>query len=98
MLPPPPLDACADKTFCLEITDNGVAKLKKGHEYYDQVQGQMALTGAKWCDFVVYTNLGLNIDRIYFDPNHWKKLREKLHSVYFSYFLPAAVNISTQGS
>ena len=70
--------------------ENGVAKLKKDHEYYDQVQGQMAITGTKWYDFVVYTSLGLNIDRMYFDAEHWIKLRQKLLSVYFRYFLPVA--------
>ena len=27
-------------------------ELKKKHEYYIQVKGQMGLTGAKWCDFL----------------------------------------------
>ena len=84
-----PTDATSDSRFCLHM-ENGVAKLKKDHEYYDQVQGQIAITGTKWCDFVVYTSLGLNIDRVYFDAEHWKKLRQKLLSVYFRYFLPVA--------
>ena len=33
-----PTDACSDKNFCLEIQGN-TPKLKKNHEYYDQVQG-----------------------------------------------------------
>lgn len=32
--------------------------LKKDHAYYIQVQGQMGVTGAEWCDFVVYTFKG----------------------------------------
>ena len=50
----------------------------------------MALTGAKWCDFVVYTSRGLNIERIDFDEEHWKKVRAILQRTYFRYFLPAA--------
>ena len=73
-------DATSDNRFCLYM-ENGVAKLKKDHEYYDQVQGQMAITRTKWCDFVVYTSLGLNIDRVYFDAEHWKKLRQN-YSLY----------------
>ena len=67
-----PADACNDKNFFLEMND--IPKLKTCHEYYDQVQGQMALTVAKWCDFVVYTSLGLSIEQIEFDREHWKKL------------------------
>ena len=50
----------------------------------------MAITGAKLCDFVVYTNIGLSIERIHFDEEHWKKMRAILNSTYFGYFLPAA--------
>ena len=33
---------------------NGQLKLKKTHEYYFQVMGQRAITGLKWCDFIVF--------------------------------------------
>jgi hypothetical protein len=45
------------KTFVLRFKVIRTPKLKKNHEYYDQVQGQMGLTGTKWCDFVVYTQV-----------------------------------------
>ncbi|PFX25781.1 hypothetical protein AWC38_SpisGene9553 [Stylophora pistillata] len=61
-----PAEACSDPNFYLEIKD-GIPKLKKDHVYYDQVQGQIALTGAKWYEFVVYTSRGLSIERIHFD-------------------------------
>lgn len=83
-----PLEACADPNFCLHIVD-GSPKLKRTHVYYDQVQGQMGITGVTWCDFIVYTSCGLSIERIPFELEHWKRLREKLHNVYFSFFLPA---------
>ncbi|KAG0432518.1 hypothetical protein HPB47_020769 [Ixodes persulcatus] len=51
-----PLEACKqDKTFCCEEV-GGEIRLKKRHAYYYQVQGQMAVTGHKWCDFVFWTN------------------------------------------
>ena len=43
----------------------------------------MALTGAKWCDFVVYTSRGLSIERIHFDEELWKKHRAILVHTYF---------------
>ena len=84
-----PVEACSDPNFYLEIKD-GIPRLKKSHISYDQVQGQMALTGAKRCDFVVYTSRGLSIERINFDEEHWKRVRAILQRTYFRYFLPAA--------
>ena len=64
--------------------------LKKDHAYYTQVQGQLALTGAEWCDFVVYTHKGLIIQRIYFESAFWDILYEKLASVYFGLYFKVA--------
>ena len=63
------------------------------HEYYDQVQGQMGLTEAKWCDFIAYTKVGMSIERIPFNNSHWKKLSDRLCNVYFTYFLPVAAKL-----
>jgi len=41
--------------------------LKKTSDYYHQVQGQIYMTGAKWCDFVVWTPGYMKIARIYPD-------------------------------
>ena len=57
---------------------DGKPSLKRGHVYYDQVQGLMGLTGAQWCDFIVYTRKGLSVERIMFDQDHWDTLRDKL--------------------
>ena len=84
-----PIDACEDPGFYLENED-GKPKLKKGHFYYDQVQGLMGLTGAQWCDFIVYTGKGLSVERIKFDQEHWNGLCEKLCHYYFKHFLPVA--------
>ena len=84
-----PADVCSDKNFYLEMQDS-TPTLKRNHEYYDQVQGQMGLTGAKWSDFVVYTKVGMTIERIPFDQEHWHQLREKLCTVYFKHFSPVA--------
>ena len=44
-------------------------KLKQSHPYYSQVQGQMAIAGRPWCDFVVFTTKGMSIERIDFNSN-----------------------------
>lgn len=38
----------------IKIT-NGQAKLKESNKYYLQVQGQLAVAGLHWCDFVTDT-------------------------------------------
>ena len=47
--------AAADPNFYLEKVGRKF-HLKKEHNcgYYAQVQGQLALTGLKWCDFCIY--------------------------------------------
>lgn len=36
----------------LKLTNDGTHTLKRTHQYYYQVMGQMALTGLLWCDFL----------------------------------------------
>ena len=45
-------DAAQDSDFCCGLEKDGV-KLKTTHVYYFQIQGQIAVTKTKWCDFVV---------------------------------------------
>lgn len=84
-----PLDACSDSNFFLEEV-NGMPKLKRTHKYFTQVQGLMGVTGARWCDFVVYTSKGMSIERIPFDVQYWNNLRETLKLYYFRHFLALA--------
>lgn len=86
-----PLDACADESFFAENV-NGQPRLKRGHQYYFQIQGQLAVTGASWCDFVIYTSKGMSVERITFDPQFWDTLNECLKNCYFNHFIePAAL-------
>ena len=43
-------EACKDPNFCLHMV-NGKPKLEENDKsgYYDQVQGQLAVTGLPWC-------------------------------------------------
>ncbi|XP_078364151.1 uncharacterized protein LOC144648490 [Oculina patagonica] len=65
----------------LEITSN----------YYAQVQGQLAITGASWCDFVVYTFKGMSIQRITFDQQFWDNISQSLSGYYFRHFITFAL-------
>ena len=86
-----PLDACSDpKFFCAKVDNHCCLKIDQ--EYYAQVQGQMAITGAAWCDFIVYTFKGMSIQRIVFDQHYWDTLKQKLQSYYFQNFISFAVS------
>ena len=69
--------AFSSSGFCstLETTSDGKSciKLCKDHIYFSQVQGQMAITKRPWCDFVIYTEKGLSIERIDFNSTFWEK-------------------------
>ena len=63
-------EACLLPDFCCQLVD-GVARLKPTHAYYFQVQGQLAITKATWCDFVIWIGHSLNVERIVFDEEFW---------------------------
>ncbi|CAN7949956.1 unnamed protein product [Ixodes hexagonus] len=80
-----PVEACQDRKFCCKDVAGSV-HLKKTHAYYYQVQGQMAVTGHKWCDFVFWTNNGTaarstHIETIAFDEKFAK--RELLPGLFY---------------
>ena len=85
-----PLEACSDPTFFMENVSDTECKLMRDHQYYAQVQGQLGVTGAKWCDFIVYTGKGIYIERIPFDATYWQNLRTELLQYYFENFLKFA--------
>ncbi|XP_053386754.1 uncharacterized protein LOC123555858 [Mercenaria mercenaria] len=64
--------ACSDKNFYLQDV-NGQIALKRNHNYYIQIQGQMFCTGLKWVDFVVWFGDDQDIfcERIYFNEKQW---------------------------
>ena len=58
------LDINNQKDFHLH-REGGSIVLKKKHLYWFQVQGQLLVTGAPFCDFVTYTRQDLVIERIF---------------------------------
>ena len=47
---------------------NGFVKLKSKHQYYTQIQGQMAIRGRFTAWFFIYTQHGNYLEKIKFDP------------------------------
>lgn len=79
--------------FCLQ-PKNGSENfcLKKAHNYFFQVQGQLLVTGAGFCDFVVYTKSDLFIERIFPDTETMEMLLEKLCAFYTDHFKQFSLN------
>ena len=81
-------EACQKPNFCCEIC-NATPSLKLDHEYYYQTQGQLAITGAKWCNFVEGLGNGpdqIHVQRITYDDVFWSaSVFPILHQFYFNH-------------
>ena len=64
--------------FFLKKGADGELHLPHSHRYYAQVQGELAITNKEWCDFVVFSNNEVVVDRILADLEYWNHLEEKL--------------------
>ena len=70
------------ESFFCQMSLDGTISLKRNHAYYHQVQLQLYVTSANWCDFCVYMTKGIAIESIYPDMEWKVKNLPKLH--YFS--------------
>lgn len=68
-----------------EICDTS---LRRDHSYFFQVQGHMAITDTKFCDFVVYTTKGVHIERVTHDRSFCQLMTEKLDIYFKEVILP----------
>ena len=83
-----PEDACQEiNRFCSTL-NNGQVTLKKKHNYYYQIQGQLAITQLPWCDFVIWTPHGTSLQRIERNEHFWNLMYLKLKSFYHEYLFP----------
>ena len=92
-----PIEACLNADFFCELVTQSSGdqafQLKRSHSYYCQVQGQMAITGRAWCDFVVFTSKGIAIERIGFDKLFWEnELLPKLVDFFDNCLAPEVVS------
>ena len=56
----------------INFTGSEMLQLKKNHQYFHQVRGQLHIIGTKVCDLVLWTPLDMVIVRIHRDPE-WSK-------------------------
>lgn len=81
------LEACENQTFFLEISGSKYV-LKRSHSHWFQVQGQLLITGAPFCDFVTFTRQEINVERIYPCIDTMLSLLKKMSDVYVNHFKP----------
>lgn len=77
--------------FCLSVQD-GVLSLKKTHDYFYQVHAQLMVTGAMYCDFVVYTSKDIYIERVLPDCELHQTMLNQLSEFYCKYAIPFVQN------
>lgn len=75
------------KNFCLAKTDN-IFHLQKHHQYYYQVQAQIHLTQSTFCDFVVWTQTDIHVERIFADTDFWNAAVKNVKAFYITGVLP----------
>lgn len=71
---------------CLRLC-NGEPKLRKTHDYYYQIQGQLGITGMHWCDLMVLCKDDWHIERVYFAEDFFHTMCFNLDRFYFEFFL-----------
>lgn len=94
-----PLDIGQNAKFYCYASENTL-HLKKSSNHYCQVQGEMGVIGAKWCDFVVWTEAkrdNISVERIEFDEHFWEaELLLKLRNFYLEEVVPEIVTRQLQ--
>ncbi len=78
-------------SFCLKLTDQNKLELKRTHEYYYQVQGQLNICDYPWADFIVRSTnpYQIHVERIEKDVQLWKEVMlPKLTAFYNRALLP----------
>jgi hypothetical protein len=63
-------------------------KLARNHQYFTQIQGQMAMTGREWCDFFVYTKRGHYQERILFCADYWETVSATIRNFFVQFVAP----------
>ncbi|KAM4566045.1 uncharacterized protein PAE49_009841 isoform 1-T3 [Odontesthes bonariensis] len=89
-------DACrTDPAFCLQLQDEDGRepgqppyRLKTSHSYFTQIQCQLAVTGLRRADLVVFTLRETAVVPVTFDPELWEETASKLEVFYRDAVLP----------
>ncbi|XP_067125337.1 uncharacterized protein [Centruroides vittatus] len=70
------------------VKENGIFTINKNSNYYYQMQTQIFVCNVEYCDFVVWTEKSLHIERIYRDFTLWNTIIEKARNFFKFCILP----------
>jgi hypothetical protein len=79
-----------DNLNYLQSCDSGPT-LKKNHQYFFQMQGQMGVCGYTYCYFFVYTCHGYHMEKISFDPSFWQHMSSQIVRFWGLYVAPELI-------
>ena len=85
----------SDAKFCLHRVAEAV-QLKSTHNYYIQIQGQMAICKKDYCNFVCWTPKGMHVERIAFDASVFSRIKPSLDHYFQSVVLPELLTHAVQ--
>lgn len=77
-----------DNDFCLQPASGGNMCLLHTHNYYTQVQGQLAICEREYCDFICWMPCGMYVERVTRDPAYFDTLRPSLDRFFKDILLP----------
>ncbi|XP_027140221.1 uncharacterized protein LOC113746909 isoform X1 [Larimichthys crocea] len=75
------------KGFCL-TTDGGKVMLDREHEYFYQVQAQLHISQADYCDFIVWTPHDMFVERVIPDNAFWDTVLPEVEHFFRAGVLP----------
>ncbi|XP_023338397.1 uncharacterized protein LOC111709047 [Eurytemora carolleeae] len=81
-----------DSTFCLKEVEEGRLELKRNHNYYYQIQGQLHIAERSVCYFLVWSPHGSHMETIEYDQEFWEECEEILENFYRNCLLPEIVD------
>lgn len=87
----------SDTSFYIESNDDGTPKgLRHTHEYFYQVQGQLAVCCKEYCDFVCWTPKGMYVERIVRHMLFFEELKQFLNRYFIRIILPVLLTGTTK--
>lgn len=73
--------------YLIRSADNEIT-LNQNHEYYDQIQMNLAMTGVLQCDLVVWSKEGTLVIPVFYEERMWLQLKYKLLEFHWNYQAP----------
>ena len=82
------VDFARKNATCLIENETGDLSLDRSHEYYYQIQMQMALTNTFHCDFVIWSPTDFYCERVGFNEDFWLSESEKARKFHQNVITP----------